>query len=229
LLQLLIEKGLDVNRLDDHGRTLLFYAAALRSVQAVRLLLNCGCNPSLEDEDKRVPSDVAPWPEFLDLLPRKASTAVPDLSTYCAYRKVSDLTVHQSNLFLGEISNWGCNECDEDIPDGECYYHCCSCSNEDESSPRSTFEVCNKCLEKNKGHSGHKVNMRFFTGSLLSDEEWSGQRIRSFERQKPDASPEEESQDSVSTASMENDKSQEPDSHSATEGPEDVSTPPPVS
>ena len=59
LAYLLSLEGVDVNRQDDRGQTLLHMAAALGAVDEAKVLLERGADASLKDSKDRTASDIA--------------------------------------------------------------------------------------------------------------------------------------------------------------------------
>lgn len=48
-IQKYIDKGVDLNKKDDKGRTILFHLASKRKLEALKILLKNGANLNLED------------------------------------------------------------------------------------------------------------------------------------------------------------------------------------
>lgn len=51
LLTILIENGLDIDRKDEHGKSVLFYAVDNKDFEAIEFLLNAGADINVEDSD----------------------------------------------------------------------------------------------------------------------------------------------------------------------------------
>lgn len=55
----LLKKGVDVNFVDDYGRTALYFAASQGQTQVVKMLLDVGADKNIKDIKKRTPLDMA--------------------------------------------------------------------------------------------------------------------------------------------------------------------------
>jgi cytohesin len=64
----LIKKGLDVNALDSHNTTPLFFAAKNGHTETVRILLAIGANRTIKNKEEKTPFEVATDPEIKKML-----------------------------------------------------------------------------------------------------------------------------------------------------------------
>lgn len=152
--EILLEANIDINAVDKLGRSPLFLAAAMQFKEVAALFLKHGADMNLKDRFGRSVLDVARISEV-----RAVFSSAQDEHPSTCHRMV------------GSSSEWyttpWCDLCQEKLKDGDFFFHCCECNDDD-------WDVCSSCL-KDHGlcEKGHKLKARFRGDGYVSCEEYS--------------------------------------------------------
>lgn len=80
----LLKKGVNVNFMDDYGRTALYFACYQGQTQVVKMLLESGADKDIKDCKKRTPLDIAQKYEYQEIVALLTAPKVQTVSVKIA-------------------------------------------------------------------------------------------------------------------------------------------------
>lgn len=150
------------------GITALFQAACSGKVERVKHLLDAGCDKTVRDSFGRTAFDVARNPAVRNLL-------APALANDQTESQIAPEN-RCPKVKEGDVPQpvWNCNSCSLE-PLTELFYHCCNCS--PGCKVVNTFNMCPACFQGKRGAScreeNHKIHKRFVGTRMTLYEEFS--------------------------------------------------------
>lgn len=92
----LLKKGVDVNFVDDYGRTALYFACSRGQTQVVKQLLDAGADRNIKDKKKRSVLDIAQKYGYQDivLLLKTGELQASPVKVVCQNQEIKDFCVY---------------------------------------------------------------------------------------------------------------------------------------
>jgi len=176
ILRDLLNKDVDLNTVDEHGRTIVFYGCASGDPLVLTMILNAGASLVVQDRFGRTPLDVAIGQEVRQLIVERMRSMGIDCDIIQALRC---RRTQRKNY----LTYW-CDSCGRVL---SCYFYrwlapplrssapllitdedCCAC-------PLDDYDICLECWDSGKRclDEKHNLSLRVIDGGMVSCVEYS--------------------------------------------------------